>query len=172
MVCLTCQSETSNPKFCSRSCAATHNNKSFPKRAQSRPCKICYSTVPSSRTYCKSCWQNKNRIISQKENKIKDWENGIWRGGTDYGLSKIIRDYLLNKSNFSCDKCRFNTPHPNDGKTILEINHIDGNGLNHSPNNLEVLCPNCHALTSTYRGRNIGNGRPVSYVRIPSQRSL
>ena len=32
MNCITCQKSTSNPKFCSRSCAAIFNNKKFPKR--------------------------------------------------------------------------------------------------------------------------------------------
>lgn len=36
----------------------------------------------------------------------------------------------------------------------LELNHIDGNKYNHKLENLEVLCPNCHAMTETYRGRN------------------
>lgn len=41
-----------------------------------------------------------------------------------------------------------------DNPIPLELNHIDGNNSNHSLDNLEVLCPNCHALTSTYRGKN------------------
>ena len=36
----------------------------------------------------------------------------------------------------------------------LELNHIDGNRHNHSLDNLEILCPNCHAMTDTYRGKN------------------
>jgi predicted RNA-binding Zn-ribbon protein involved in translation (DUF1610 family) len=93
------------------------------------------------------------------------WLSGEWKGGTNAGLSSIIRNYLLIQSNYSCKKCGFNTPHPDDNKTILEINHINGDGTDHSPHNLEVLCPNCHALTSNYRGRNLGNGRPVYYLR-------
>lgn len=38
----------------------------------------------------------------------------------------------------------------------LELNHIDGVSSNHVLDNLELLCPNCHAFTSTYRGRNKG----------------
>lgn len=38
----------------------------------------------------------------------------------------------------------------------LELNHIDGNSSNHVITNLELLCPNCHSLTPTYRGRNKG----------------
>ena len=42
------------------------------------------------------------------------------------------------------------------GKKIsLELDHIDGNCYNHSIENLRVICPNCHAQTETYRGKNI-----------------
>lgn len=37
----------------------------------------------------------------------------------------------------------------------LELEHKDGNPLNNSLDNLCLLCPNCHALTPTYRGKNI-----------------
>lgn len=43
------------------------------------------------------------------------------------------------------------------GKPIaLELDHIDGDRYNNLLENLRVLCPNCHAQTSTYRGKNIG----------------
>lgn len=41
----------------------------------------------------------------------------------------------------------------------LELDHVDGDRWNNTLENLRLLCPNCHALTPTYRGRNIGNGR-------------
>lgn len=41
------------------------------------------------------------------------------------------------------------------GSTIsLELDHIDGNRLNHRLENLRLLCPNCHSQTSTYRAKN------------------
>lgn len=36
----------------------------------------------------------------------------------------------------------------------LELHHIDGNRFNNSVENFQLLCPNCHALTDSYRGRN------------------
>ncbi len=36
----------------------------------------------------------------------------------------------------------------------LELDHVDGNRKNNSLNNLRLLCPNCHALTPTYRSKN------------------
>jgi hypothetical protein len=42
------------------------------------------------------------------------------------------------------------------GPIPLELEHIDGNATNHTIHNITLLCPNCHALTSTYRGKNKG----------------
>ena len=42
------------------------------------------------------------------------------------------------------------------GQSIaLELDHIDGDSTNHVFSNLQVLCPNCHSLTPTFRARNI-----------------
>jgi len=50
------------------------------------------------------------------------------------------------------------------GKPIpLELDHINGNSSDNNLENLRILCPNCHAQTSTYRGKNIrklGSGLP------------
>ena len=40
----------------------------------------------------------------------------------------------------------------------LEVHHIDGQELNSDLDNLLLTCPNCHALTDNYRGRNINKG--------------
>jgi len=36
----------------------------------------------------------------------------------------------------------------------LELDHIDGDHYNNTLENLKILCPNCHAKTPTYRGKN------------------
>lgn len=38
--------------------------------------------------------------------------------------------------------------------TPIELDHIDGNRYNNTIENLRILCPNCHAQTDTYRGKN------------------
>ena len=38
--------------------------------------------------------------------------------------------------------------------TPIELDHIDGNRYNNTLENLRILCPNCHAQTDTYRGKN------------------
>ncbi|MFJ4864976.1 MULTISPECIES: HNH endonuclease [unclassified Streptomyces] len=41
----------------------------------------------------------------------------------------------------------------------LEVDHIDGDWRNNRPENLRLLCPNCHSATDTYRGRAKGRRR-------------
>ena len=44
----------------------------------------------------------------------------------------------------------------------LELEHIDGDHSNNQIENLTLLCPNCHALTSTWRGRKLKLGSALS----------
>ena len=39
------------------------------------------------------------------------------------------------------------------------MNHKDGNPENNVISNVELLCRNCHGLTSTHKGKNRGSGR-------------
>jgi 5-methylcytosine-specific restriction endonuclease McrA len=46
------------------------------------------------------------------------------------------------------------------GKPIpVEVDHIDGNAGNNDITNLRLLCPNCHSITDTWKGKNRGKGR-------------
>ena len=40
----------------------------------------------------------------------------------------------------------------------LELHHINGDNRDNRLDNLTLLCPNCHALTESYRGRNKAAG--------------
>ncbi|WP_078882549.1 HNH endonuclease signature motif containing protein [Streptomyces rimosus] len=53
------------------------------------------------------------------------------------------------------EECRLCGTGPNwRGSTIpLEVDHIDGNWRNNRLENLRILCPNCHSVTDSYRGR-------------------
>lgn len=51
-----------------------------------------------------------------------------------------------------CEKC-LNTEWL--GNPIpLELHHIDGNRDNNVIENFQLLCPNCHSFTDSYRGKN------------------
>lgn len=41
-----------------------------------------------------------------------------------------------------------------DGRIPVELDHINGDHSDNRIENLRILCPNCHSLQSTHRGRN------------------
>ena len=51
-----------------------------------------------------------------------------------------------------CESCRL--VEWQDKPIPLELHHINGNNRDNRLENLLLLCPNCHALTEHYRGKN------------------
>lgn len=68
--------------------------------------------------------------------------------------SNKVRKKLLKEGykEHKCECCNLtewlNEPIP------LELHHIDGNHHNNVLTNYQLLCPNCHAKTNSYRGKN------------------
>jgi 5-methylcytosine-specific restriction endonuclease McrA len=49
---------------------------------------------------------------------------------------------------------------------VLQVDHIDGNAGNNMPDNLRLICPNCHSQTATFGGGNKGNGRKAKGLKL------
>jgi hypothetical protein len=68
--------------------------------------------------------------------------------------SNKVRHRLLDEGikEHKCECCGLTTwldkPIP------LELHHIDGDRTNNTLENFQLLCPNCHAFTDSYRGKN------------------
>ena len=91
---------------------------------------------------------------------IIKWKAGLVDGMRGkYQISSHIMRYLREKFDSKCSKCGWNEVNSYTGKIPLEVEHIDGNFRNNKEENLDLICPNCHSLTSTYKGANKGNGR-------------
>jgi len=154
--CLECGNEIGKygKKFCSNRCSAIYNNR---KRCKSqRICIYCGDELgKTAKKYCSGdCHRNHCH-----DKMIRAWEEGEYSGTIRRGLSRTIRDYLLRKNNYKCSRCGWGEINPFTNTSTLEIDHKDGNAYNNRPENLEVLCPNCHSLSKYYRGANRGNGR-------------
>ena len=99
---------------------------------------------------CQQC-----QLDYQHKQYIEKWKSEQESGlKGKYDVSNHIRKYLFEKNNNSCQKCGWNKINPITGNVPLQIHHIDGNCLNNSENNLELLCPNCHSLTENFGSRN------------------
>ncbi len=46
-----------------------------------------------------------------------------------------------------------------DGRIPVELDHINGDRYDNRLENLRILCPNCHSLQPTHRGRNMKSCR-------------
>lgn len=121
-------------------------------------CSHCSRDVPLKNKYC----SNRCQAFKQYKDYIQAWKksdaNGL-RGHHAITISRHVRRYILEKYDYRCCLCDWSGKNPNTGLWCLEVDHIDGNMLNCNETNLRLLCPNCHSMTSNYRGLNRGKGR-------------
>jgi len=98
---------------------------------------------------------------------IEAWFEGRVSGAKTWAtVSGHVRRYLHEKYT-RCVGCGWAERHPVTGRIPLHIDHIDGDWRNNRPENLRLLCPNCHALTLTYGALNRGRGRPFHMIKTP-----
>lgn len=90
--------------------------------------------------------------------KISDDEYFVLDNNVLKGSSKVKARLL--KNNIKEHKCEYcgNTEW-NSQPIPLELHHINGNRYDNRLENLQLLCPNCHAQTDTYAGKNINKPR-------------
>lgn len=131
--------------FCSSSCSASHTNK---ERKEPNPCRQCATDLPSRRKFCTTACADMFRYRTF----IDEWKQGHHQTF----LSAYIRRWLREQKN-ECWQCGWKEVHPVTGIIPVQVDHIDGKSKNNSPENLRLLCPNCHVLTDTYGALNKGN---------------
>lgn len=61
---------------------------------------------------------------------------------------RLLIKYVSERDGYKCSCCGLVDWQ---GMSIsLDLDHIDGNNQNNLPNNLRLLCPNCHRQTPTW----------------------
>ena len=100
-------------------------------------------------------WQDSPNQIDNHENREKYLLEEVFVKDSPV-TQKVLRGQVErhNLIPYKCQNCGCDG-HWQNGIIALEIDHIDGDNTNNEISNLRYLCPNCHALTDTYRGRNI-----------------
>ena len=108
------------------------------------------------------------KAVSHFSIDISHFNGQGWSKGRKFQPKRDIQKYLSNEFPCTSNRLRLRLilegifPHKcsNCKKTEwldkpipLELEHKNGNRLDNTLSNLCLLCPNCHAFTSTYRGR-------------------
>ena len=126
--------------FCSRSCA---NSRVFSDEAKLKK-SVALKGKPCVR-------EPHDRLIAGKKTTATRLQKYLATSFNDLGMENRRRR-VFEEQHHCCNKCKisewFSKP------ISLELDHKDGNTLNNVRENLEGLCPNCHSLTETWRGRN------------------
>lgn len=151
--CLYCQKLTTNPKYCSRSCAARHTNTLHPKRITNKKCVICNKPTESyRRNRCpehykeyKNSTANSYRTRTLEEYFQKESLKNLHKSSKNVHIRALARSWFKHLAKLPCAKCGYNKH--------VELCHVKPIssfpkdallGDVNSENNIIQLCPNCH----------------------------
>lgn len=153
MRCVNCNTETTNPRFCGRSCSAAYNNRQSPKRKrQTQSCPNCQKQflkrVNSNQTFCSAQCRKTNycaRIKAAGRFDINGQPSSV-----------TVRKFLIFTYGNSCSVCTQSGDSWRGQPLTLIVDHIDGNANNWKLANIRLVCPNCDSQLPTFKGRNKG----------------
>lgn len=119
-------------------------------------CTGCGKDCPTKKNSMSKYCSNDCQRDFEYRNRVSSWLKGEYPGYTGKAAqtSNFVRKYLFETRGEKCEECGWNKRHPIDNSILLEIDHVDGDAKNCTPDNLKILCPNCHAMTPTFRARN------------------
>ena len=137
-------------RFCSQSCAATHNQLGGPGRHfrhPKHPCEMCGEPTRNPRFCRRACSEQARREASHRAIEAAD---GVgFAAGT-------LRRYMLTRFT-ACAICGLEEWQGRPAPLVMD--HIDGDSSNDRLGNLRMVCANCDAQLPTCKSKNRGKGR-------------
>lgn len=143
--------------FCSRSCHAKYFNQfRFPKRK----CILCDQPIKTKKFCSKQCFTKYRRRSIQeliKTGKYKKTCSG----------NSVLKNFLIAERGLRCERCKMSEwmgkPMP------ICVHHKDGDASNNLPENMELICLNCHGQTPNFGRKNKRSTRTYRYRKMEPQ---
>jgi len=142
--CPKCKSNHTKPgTFCSRTCA---NSRIFSQESRLKKSLALKGKTSNTKT------MSIEAQIERKKKFTETWLKKYLQTPFDNLGMENKRRRVFEEQRYSCNRCGISEWQGY--KITLELEHKDGNTSNNIRDNLEGLCPNCHSITDTWRGRN------------------
>lgn len=127
----------------------------YKKQKEKLPCRICSRPVLISeyKDIHLNCIKIEKWLSGDNNCTLSFSKNGIPRDTKDF-----VKKYLIKTKGNRCQNCGFDKK-TTTGRSIIQMDHINGNCFDNQIENLRLLCPNCHAMTNNYGSLNKGSGR-------------
>ena len=126
-----------------------------PRRANSNErCAACNAALSHYRkTYCNNACQQDHSFANFLARWLNDEKfNPLY---VNYrSAPRLVRRALIATRGERCEKCGWHEVNPKTGRIPVQIHHEDGNDRNNRPQNVGLLCPNCHSLTPAWGAKN------------------
>lgn len=170
-ICESCKKEfvpkdTKHARFCSRSCSNKGRD-----RASSWTLEKREQAKRKSNSFYEKVKENPEQYLTWKKKLLDSTKESRDKRKKESFEAMMLSDFsslswdlkrkrILEEQDNSCGRCK--TKEWFSRSLPIEIEHIDGNNQNDARENLIGLCPNCHSITDTWRGRNKRTCKKVS----------
>lgn len=157
-----------NCRFCSMAIENKGSLSSHEIRCKLNPNRVTWERSPHAgqKKGCKSWNKGKKFHEAVYKNAKEKIESGEYKKFCECHIRTLMKCYLTRKNGHKCMICGlkewFGVEIP------LVCDHIDGNSSNNELSNFRLVCNNCDSISSTFKGRNRGNGRKDRYKKKDS----